>query len=334
MTLGRRLVPFGAAAVLAATLAAAAPASADTLTFHASARDRDAYVFEITGVVPSHVRSARIVAAGRARRLPLRRVRAAVRRGELRVPARRALASRRRKPRLVVTTTEPAPAPAPAPAPPSGRLGGFETGDLSEFDLAGMNGGTIAATRERAYEGTTAAKVSYDGSQIPNAFQRVAYDVGWGTGSDVWYGAAFYIPSFDDFCWWNPIRWDNYPTYGGSGDVGGLQIGGDHRLSLVRSTFDTHDEHELIGGIAIPQGRWFWVEVHQRLSGVDGEALSEVFLDGVRAGSSTRANSLGRRVDRIHYGDVAIASSCSRPGSVYMDRVSLSDGPRGPLPTS
>lgn len=64
----------------------------------------------------------------------------------------------------------------------------------------------------------------------------------------------------------------------------------------------------------------------------DGDALTEVFIDGARAGASTLANMAGRRVDHVNFGNTGIATQCSDKGSTYVDRVSVSDGPIGPLP--
>jgi hypothetical protein len=130
------------------------------------------------------------------------------------------------------------------------------------------------------------------------------------------------------FCYWNPMRWDNYKTYGSTGDVGGLSIEAG-RLNVIQSRYGSA-ERKLISGVAIPQGRWFWVELHQRLSGTDGQALTELYLDGAKVGSSTAANSAGRVINHLRYGVVNVAGSCSKPGTVDFDRASISDGMRGP----
>ena len=57
----------------------------------------------------------------------------------------------------------------------------------------------------------------------------------------------------------------------------------------------------------MPEGSWFWVEVHQML-GTSG-ALSEVYMDGALVGRSTAANTAGRTIERIRYGLVAQGNS-------------------------
>ena len=205
------------------------------------------------------------------------------------------------------------------------RVGGFDVGDFGEFDWHATANGSLTVSSERAYEGLRSAKAS--NFAAGNQYQRVWYDVSWGEGSDVWYGMALYIPRLSDWCWWTPARWDNYKSYGSLGDLGGLRIELG-RLYLDKGTY--FSQRALIGPVTIPEGRWFWVEVHQRLSGTAGSALSELYIDGTKVGSTTAANSAGRPIDTIRYGNVSMATSCSQPASIHFDRVSLTDAPIGP----
>jgi hypothetical protein len=209
----------------------------------------------------------------------------------------------------------------------SGRLGRFESGNFREFDAWEAANGSLTVTRRRSYEGRRAAKSTNDASG--NQFQRVWYRVRWREASDVWYGMALYIPHLLDWCWWTPMRWDNFRTYGSAGDIGGVRIY-DGKLYLDRGDYTR--QTALVGPVAIPQARWFWIEVHQRFSGTSGRALSELYIDGVKRGRSTSANSAGRVINHIRYGNVAMASQCSRRSSIYFDRVWVSNhrlGPRG-----
>ena len=208
-------------------------------------------------------------------------------------------------------------------------VGGFESGGFGEFDFSEASNGSLTVTSERAYDGVRSAKAS--NNAVGNQYQRAWYDVSWREGSDVWYGMALYIPRVSDWCWWNPVRWDNYKSFGSSGDVGGVRIDSGS-LYLDQGTY-AGQSRTLIGPVAVPEARWFWLEVHQRLSGSTGSALSELFIDGVKVGSSTAANSLGRQIDMIRYGNVAMETNCSQPSSIYFDRASLTNGPLGPRPT-
>jgi len=228
---------------------------------------------------------------------------------------------------VIARAPEPGPAPVPAPAPVTGWVAGMESGDLTEFDSSSTWEGTLGVTAGEAYDGTHAAHAAFEGDGESGG-QRTWKQVSWGNGSDVWYGMALNVPDVDSFCYWNPIRWDNYKTYGETGDVGGLAIE-DGRLNLIQNHYG-ESERRLVAGVAVPEGRWFWVELHQRFSATDGQALSELYLDGRLVGRSTEANSAGRQIDHLRFGVVNVAGSCSKAGSVDFDRASISDGMRGP----
>lgn len=218
--------------------------------------------------------------------------------------------------------------------PVAGPVVGFERGDFSEVtDHQQSKFGRLSLTGSRAYEGKRSARATYLGGGPGK--ERVWLATNWKTGTDVWYGIALLIPKGTRYCYWNPLRWDNYDLYGGvddntpqDGDVGGVTIEQD-RVKVMRN-FYGGKEKTLIDGGAAPKGRWFWLELHQRFSGRDGEALSELYVDGHKKGSSTQANSAGRPIKDLRAGAVNIAGGCSSPGSVDFDRVSISDGQRGP----
>jgi hypothetical protein len=100
-------------------------------------------------------------------------------------------------------------------------------------------------------------------------------------------------------------------------------------MYVDRGTYN--QQMALIGPVSIPERRWFWVEVHQRLSATAGRALTALYIDGREVGRSTAANAAGRPIDTVRYGNVAMATRCSVPSSIYFDRVSLSGEARGPL---
>jgi len=213
---------------------------------------------------------------------------------------------------------------------------GFETGDFSEAsDTQAKPGGSLKLTGERAYEGSRSARATWSGG--PDGAQRMWRHTEWGTGSEVWYGMAVFVPATTDYCYWNPIRWDNYELYGGTdddkpgeGDVGGLTIQED-QVSVMRNAYGGR-EQTLVRGGSLPRDRWVWLEVHQVFSPNDGQALSELYVDGKKRGSSTEANSAGRRITDLRAGAVAISTDCASPGSIDFDRVTISNRRTGPLP--
>ena len=171
------------------------------------------------------------------------------------------------------------------------------------------------------FDGNRSVRATTDGT-TENQFQRLWYQVDWKTGADVWYGLALYVPDHSKWCWWRPARWNNYALYGDQGDVGGLRIeNGGLYLDVGRYGEDTT---QLVGPVPLPERRWVWVEVHQRLAAREGDALSELWVDGRRAGASSRPNSFGRTVTHIRFGNVTLESDCSRAGSVWFDHVAIS----------
>lgn len=212
--------------------------------------------------------------------------------------------------------------------PAKGPLVGFETGDFSQVEETEAKAGTLEVTRARAYDGTHSVRATFRGGG--SGKERFWLPVRWGKGTDVWYGIAMYVPKNNRYCYWNPLRWDNYSQYQGRGDVGGLTVE-QGRIEVIRGTYASRHEDELVDGGKLPTGRWVWVEVHQRFADKNGAALSELYLDGDRVGRSRRANFFGRNISHLRAGAVNVAEQCSPPGVVDFDRFSISDRERGPL---
>ena len=232
-------------------------------------------------------------------------------------------AGRRARALVCITTLMALAVPAAAQAGVVAESASIGSNSLSEFTQATQLNATVSATSERAYDGSYAVKSVYGGGGV-NAYARGHWDVSWQTGDDVWYGAAYYLPTGFKAAMQNEValmRWDNWPSYqDGSGDIGGIVIwGSDKRARLKLGTYSSSTEKVLVGPFDVPEGRWFWLEVHQKL-GTSG-ALSEVYLDGSQVGSSTAANTNGRTIERIRYGLVAQGgSSQTNPLTLYFDR--------------
>ena len=128
MSPSSRAVWLVAAALAALVAFVPAPAAfAKRHSIAASARHHDFLVFKLEDIAPPSVRSARLRMGEHARRMPVRTVRAAARRGTLRarVPKRWRRSSRphakRHRPKLVLTIDPRAPS-APSPPPPPSPL--------------------------------------------------------------------------------------------------------------------------------------------------------------------------------------------------------------------
>jgi len=333
----------GAATALAVLLLLVVPgtAVAGKRSFDPVRQGPRVAVFKLSGVKPGNIRAGRVRVGRRVVTLRTRRIRTAARHNRLRFNWRRIARLRhrsraRRRTKLTVTVRPAVHPKAPAtPAIPlsdgEGMLGTFEPGAFGEFDGHSAESGAIVPTTERAYDGTHSAKASYNGSG-DNGFARTWFEVHFNDGSDIWYGGAFYIPSKKAMpCWYSLMRWDNYITYGSGGDVGGIEISTSGRARLMRQDYSADNYAVLTREFDMPEGRWFWLEVHQRLSDRDGSALNQVFLDGRLVGASDKANSRGRVVNEVRHGLVALAGECAPAGSIFLDRASVSDRMRGPL---
>lgn len=205
------------------------------------------------------------------------------------------------------------------------RAAALETGSFAEFDQASTANGTLTNVRTRAWRGQHSARARFAGGG--NGYARGIHEVKWDDGEDVYYGAAYYLPrGFKRRVQGQVdlLRWDNWEAHPTGTDRGGIVIyGSDKRARLVRLR-EGVGQRALGRSFTLPEGRWFYLEVHQRLSAGAG-ARSEVFVNGRRVAVSNSPNSYGRGVDRVRYGIVAIDSARqSRPLTLYFDHARVS----------
>jgi hypothetical protein len=223
----------------------------------------------------------------------------------------------------------------PAHASVSTFLGSFDNGTFSAFnDGVNTTNAALTVVSNRSYGGTDSAFASYPGGGV-NAYARVLEDVSWNAGDDVWYGAAYYLPVGFKAAMQQEVslqRWDNWSTYGSTADQGGIAIWNSDKLARLKvGRYDASTETLLTNGFPVPEGRWFWLEVHQRFSATDGQALNEVYLDGALVGRSTTAN-FDRPIQKLRTGLVAQGGIAqTNPLSLWFDRVSIGSQELGPL---
>jgi len=190
----------------------------------------------------------------------------------------------------------------------------LDGGSFSSFSQTNALHGTLSVDSARTYNGGYAARAAYDGSG-ENGYVRGIWNVEWKDGDDVWFGAAYYLPSgftSNIMGQVDLVRWDNWSTNPNDTDWGGVSIyGSDHRARLLRFGAGRPND-TLVGPFDLPEGRWFTLEVHQRRSASSGSALSELYLDGKLIGGSTAANTYGRAATRVRYGIVAIAAGSQK----------------------
>ncbi len=220
---------------------------------------------------------------------------------------------------------------------------GFEV--AKDLDCANITGGNTEFTRDssKSYDGAYSAKATFSGGRA-NAYARCVVPTSLITGDEVWYGAAFFLPTGFTDSMQNQVdlmRWDNYSLNDASQDWGGLIIQnkqsgqeGDKKARLKRFNTGT-DYIDLSTPFKFPENRWVWVEVYQKLSPNVGEAKNEVYLDGVLQSSSNTPNTYGREITRIRYGLVAIgAGSQTNPLNLWVDRATISPNKVGPIASS
>jgi hypothetical protein len=208
----------------------------------------------------------------------------------------------------------------------------FETSGLQQFDQLNASVGSLNAVAG-GYGDAHAAEAKYAGGG-ENGYSRGIFNVDWHAGDDVWYSAAYYLPTGFKAAMQGQValmRWDDYGAHPEGADYSGVVIyGGDKRARLIIDHIADHSQIELGPAFDLPEGRWFHIEVHQRLGATSG--LNEVYLDGTKISSSTKPNlEPGRGVDRIRYGIVAIASgSQTNPLNLRFDRATVSTSQVGP----
>jgi hypothetical protein len=158
---------------------------------------------------------------------------------------------------------------------------------------------------------------------LGNAFARGVCEVDWRDGEDIAYGAAFFLPEgFHDQLdgQVDLLRWDDFPDEPVHTVRSGVVVFvGDRRAHLVRQRLGT-EQRPLAAPFALPEGRWFWLEVRQRLGAGDG-AHSEVRIDGRTVAESDEPTTYGGRVLRVRHGIVAVdANRQGRPLTLWVDR--------------
>lgn len=196
---------------------------------------------------------------------------------------------------------------------------------------------TFTPTTAKAYEGSYSAEANYTGG-TENAYARCVVTTSWSTGDDVWYGSAIFLPTGFAAAMQNQVdlmRWDNFSLNNASQDWGGLIIQNSDKKARLKKFNVDGDYTDLSTPFSFPENKWVWVEMRQKLSPTDGQAINEVWIDGALQSSSTTANTYGRDVTRLRYGLVAIGGgSQTNPLNLWVDRATISTSKVGPLSTS
>jgi hypothetical protein len=229
--------------------------------------------------------------------------------------------------------TEPAP-PEPAPTDPAPtmpvyeKFAGFEMGDWSEWMQLNTSGGSGSIVTSPVGAGSRAGKLTVD-SGSGNKYARGYFDISdWQIGSEHWFGARIYLPVGTYAALQGDMalmRWDNWALANMSQDQFGVWLHGTgskgNLYLMLNNEQDGVDSILVDPGVKMAEGQWSCLEVRQKL-GYDGDAISELWLNGTRFGSSTRQNiNGGRRPVTLGYGIVAVnAGTQTNSLTAYVDQ--------------
>lgn len=222
------------------------------------------------------------------------------------------------------------------PVLPGFAVAHAERPDLSDFSQASTSDGALRTSPAQHYDGRRAYQARFCGGPS-NGYARGVMHVKWPAESTVNYGVALLLPK--DLAERQQgeidlMRWDNYPQFRHQGDFGGIVLwNSDRQARLERGHYVGAAAEQLGPSFSLPRGRWFWLEVHQRLSG-GSLASSQVYVDGREVVSTTAPNSYDRPISRVRFGIVAIdQGKQQRPFDLWMDRATISSQPIG-MPTA
>jgi hypothetical protein len=210
----------------------------------------------------------------------------------------------------------------------------FEGAGLQQFDQVNASTGSLGMVAG-GYGDAHAAQAHYNGGG-QNGYARGIFNVDWHAGDDVWYSAAYYLPTGFKAAMQGQValmRWDDYGSHPDAADHSGIVInGGDKHAHLAVDHLGTSTQYTLGAAFDLPEGRWFHLEVHQHLGSTN--AANDVYLDGTRVATSNQANlEPGRGVDRIRYGLVAIADGAqTHPLTLNFDDATVNTTQTGPDP--
>jgi Polysaccharide lyase len=316
-------------AALVVTVAVAAPASGETTlltkTFKPVDRTRHRLVFEPRSIPAAAIREAQVwlrTRGGRARLrpVPVGRVRTAVERhSSLRVKRPRD-GSGRLKVEIGGTTT-PSVWRRSASFESTLREGtdGWRADSPFVLERTSEVGGA---------DGSYAAKIVTNGGSEGCSCPRMKFEDGFSyrAGREVWISGSWYIRNPSHLSW---SRLMNLGHFEASGDpdnyLVGLVVREKGQMSVRARHYQTEEgQSVLMANRPIPAGRWFTVMIHLKLSPTDGQALTEVYLDGALVASSTARNMM--QAGPLHFFNAGLPYFYPGPDpTVYLDAPRLSD---------
>ena len=181
---------------------------------------------------------------------------------------------------------------------------------------------SITRTSEAgAADGSSAAKIVTNGGNTGCSCPRMTYgSLSYGAGQDVWIGGSWRITDPTKVKW---SRLMNLGHFEGAADPDNWYLAlmvRDSGMEVVARRYDTDAGASiLMASRAIPVNQWFEVDVHVKLSPNNGEALTEVYVDGALVATSTNRNMLS--TGTLHFFNAGLPYFWNGNGNttVYLD---------------
>ena len=197
-------------------------------------------------------------------------------------------------------TTEPPPdsGGTPSTIPTSwSRSASFESDLNAGTDYGWRIDSPFALSRTSeagASSGSYAAKIATNGGNTSCSCPRMTFDnLGYTSGREIWIGGSWRVSDPTKVRW---SRLMNLGHFEASGDPDNWYLAlmvRDSGMEVVARHYQTDSGASvLMTPRAIPVNRWFSVDIHLKLSEVTGQALTEVYVDGVLVSTSTARNML------------------------------------------
>jgi hypothetical protein len=321
---------------MALSLAPGSALGASVKSFKPVAKTRHALVFAPTAIgQPESVSAAKVRLkrrgnSARVRRLGIARVRHAIGTGA-RIRVHRPTTARGKlKLRLQYQPTLPPPGAPPDEEIPTSwsRVASFESDLNSGTDYGWRIDSPFTVTRSTeagGSDGQGAAKIVTNGGNPSCSCPRMTFDgLTYGAGREVWIGGSWKVTEASKLAW---SRLMNLGHFEGSTDPDNWYLGllvRNSGMEVVARRYDTNTgQSVLMAPRPIPQNRWFDVDVHLVLSPTNGQALTEVFIDGVLVSTSSARNMIGRGPLGFYNAGLSYFWDGNGATTVYFDRARI-----------
>jgi Polysaccharide lyase len=223
------------------------------------------------------------------------------------------------------------------------RYASFETGLNVGIDLGWNVPSPFTVTRTNAVggaDGSYATRIDTNGGNSGCSCPRMKFEDGfsYGAGDEIWFGGSWRIPEptrlassrLMNLGYWTPNADPSTEQY-----LLGLFSNSPGEMSVVARNYGEGNEanwRTLMPDRPIPANRWFDVDIHAKLSPVDGQALTEVYVDGNLVSSSTRRNMMNG--NELHFYNAGLSYFWPGNGdtTVYFDAPRLTRGSGSPPP--